>query len=104
MSWSIKQFVNDQEMVGREDFQRTSKTRANKEVWPLSNCFSPRMKFFYDYKPFYVFDLKAIESSILFAVFRPLRTPVPNDQSSKIELWPAQIAKNIFDKGLSSDF
>jgi hypothetical protein len=32
----------------------------------------------------YVFDLRAIESSMLFAVFRPLRTPVPNGQSSHI--------------------
>jgi hypothetical protein len=31
---------------------------------------------------YYVFDLKPIESSMLFAIFRPLRTPVPNDQSS----------------------
>jgi hypothetical protein len=77
------------------------------------------------YKPFYVFDLRAIKSSMLFAGFRPLRTPVPNDQSShilgslerpwpvdgswrnlslEIELWPAQIAKDIVEKGLSSDF
>jgi hypothetical protein len=77
------------------------------------------------YKPFYVFVMRAIESSILFAVFRPLRTPIPNDQSStylsslerlwpadgfkrnlspEIQLWPAQIAKNIVEKGLSSNF
>jgi hypothetical protein len=35
-------------------------------------------------KLFYVFDLRPIESSMLFAVFRPLRTPVQNDQSSHI--------------------
>jgi hypothetical protein len=44
----------------------------------------------YFYKPFYIFDLRAIESSMLFAVFRPLRTPVPNGQSSHIleRPWP----------------
>jgi hypothetical protein len=46
--------------------------------WPLSNCFSPRTKLF----SLYGFDLKAIESSILFAGFRPLRTPVPKGLSS----------------------
>jgi hypothetical protein len=35
MSWSLKQFFKDQEMVGREDFQRTSKTRANKKVMAI---------------------------------------------------------------------
>jgi hypothetical protein len=39
-------------------------------------------KLFYVYKPFYVFDLRPVESSMLFAVFRPLRTPVLNYQSS----------------------
>jgi hypothetical protein len=48
--------------------------------WPLSNCFSPRIKLF----SFYRFDLRAIESSILFAVFCPLRNPVLNGQSSHI--------------------
>jgi hypothetical protein len=48
--------------------------------WPLSNCFSPRIKLF----SFYGFDLKAIESSILFAVFYLLRILVPNIQSSHI--------------------
>jgi hypothetical protein len=38
----------------------------------------------YFYKPFYIFDLRAIELSMLFAVFRPLRTTVPNGQSSHI--------------------
>jgi hypothetical protein len=36
------------------------------------------------YKALYVFDLRPIESSMLFAFFHPLRTPVPNDQSSHI--------------------
>jgi hypothetical protein len=44
--------------------------------WPLNNCFSPRIKLF----SFYGFDLKALESSMFFAVFRSLRTPVPNGQ------------------------
>jgi hypothetical protein len=37
MSWSIKQFFNDQDMIGREeeDFLRTSKTRANKKVMAI---------------------------------------------------------------------
>jgi hypothetical protein len=34
------------------------------------------------YKSFFVFDLKSEESSMSFAVFRPLRTPVSRDQSS----------------------
>jgi hypothetical protein len=38
----------------------------------------------YFYKPFYVFDLRPIMPSMLFAVFRPLKTSVPNDQSSHI--------------------
>jgi hypothetical protein len=35
MSWSIKQFFTDQEMVSWEDFQRTSKARANKKVMAI---------------------------------------------------------------------
>jgi hypothetical protein len=38
----------------------------------------------YFYKSFYIFDLRAKELSMLFAVFRPLRTPVSNGQSSHI--------------------
>jgi hypothetical protein len=66
------------------DFLKQEPTRK----CPLSNCFSPRIKLI----SLYGFDLRAIdlESSILFTVFRPLRTPVPNAQSSDLQaLWKA---------------
>jgi hypothetical protein len=73
-------------MVGREDFQRISKTRANKKVMAIKQLLfaANQVVFIIISIIFYVFDLRVIESSMLFAVFRTLRTPVPNGQSSHI--------------------
>jgi hypothetical protein len=52
MSWSIKRFFTDQEMVGREGFQRTSKTRANKKVMAIkqwTTCLKKKVYFFLAY-------------------------------------------------------
>jgi hypothetical protein len=68
-------------MVGRENFQRISKTRANKKVMAIKQLlFAANQVVFVHI----VFDLRAIESSMLFADFLHLRTPVPNGQSSHI--------------------
>jgi hypothetical protein len=60
-------------MVNKAIFQRTSKTRADKKVVIKQLLFAANQV-----------ALRAIESSMLFAVFRPLRIPVPNGQSSHI--------------------
>jgi hypothetical protein len=50
--------------------------------WNLLSLFFVEKRNFTFYKPFYIFDRRSIESSMLFAVFCPSRTPVLSNRSS----------------------